>query len=359
MDNKPPVTEEQKDRQNNAEWEPIPGVRLKKKWVWLLAASILLSLAVPLALGGFRQFELLHRLSWCAAIALAMLAFISWGFNALRTQMLMAALGQGISFWTAAFTTISAEFAGVSTPAAVGMPAAYTFLFHNLGVTVGEALGLVSVIVVTDLVYFGTIMTLAVLVEVFIGTGAEHSPKLAALIMAIIVGGALLFTALVLNFRRVYHFVGRQMEKVPWLARKRYSLARGTVRFLKALRLLRKMSWRQLAKLYLITLGFWLPRYLVLIVVVSLVGASIPFFYLILVQGVLNMAGQILLMPGGGGTEDAGYAAFLSPYMGLEALAFTLLVWRTYTFYWYLIIGGPIFLYETGGAARKLLRGKT
>jgi len=44
--------------------------------------------------------------------------------------------------------------------------------------------------------------------------------------------------------------------------------------------------------------------------------------------------------------------------MGLEALAFTLLVWRTYTFYWYLIIGGPIFLYETGGAAHRLLRGK-
>ena len=358
MENSRPVTEEKRDQQSNAVWEPFPGVRLKKSWVWLLVASILLSLAVPLALGGFKQFELLHRLSRWAAIVLTMLALISWAFNSLRTQMLMAALGQSISFRKAALVTISAEFAGVSTPAAVGMPATYTFLFHNLGNSVGEALGLVSVIVVTDLVYFGTIMTLAVLVEVFIGTGAQHSPKLAALIALIIVGGSLAFAALVLNFRRVYHFVGRQMEKVPWLACKRYSLARGTVRFLKAVRLLRKMPRRQLVKLYLITLGFWLPRYLVLVVVVYLVGASIPFFYLILVQGVLNMAGQILLMPGGGGTEDAGYAAFLSPYMGLEALAFTLLVWRVYTFYWYLIIGGPIFLYETGGAAHKLLRGK-
>jgi glycosyltransferase 2 family protein len=358
MDNKRAVTEEKKDRKSNAVWEPIPGVRLKKSWVWLLVASILLSLAVPLALGGFEQFKLLHRLSWWWAIALAMLAFISWAFNSLRTQMLMSALGQSISFHKAAFTTISAEFAGVSTPAAVGMPATYTFLFHNLGITVGEALGLVGVIVVTDLVYFATIMGLSVLVEIFIGTGAAHSPKLAALVAAVIVGGSLAFAALVLNFRRVYHFVSRQMEKVPWLARKRYSMARGTVRFLRAVRLLKKMSWLQLAKLYFITLGFWLPRYLVLIVVIYLVGANVPFFYLMLVQGVLNMAGQVLLIPGGGGTEDAGYAALLSPYVGLESLAFTLLVWRTYTFYWYLIIGGPIFLYQTGDAARRLLRGK-
>jgi uncharacterized protein (TIRG00374 family) len=358
MDNTRPITAGKNDQKSDAIWEPYPGVRVKKSWVWLLLASILLSLAVPLALGGFRQFHLLQRLSRWVALALAMLAFISWGFNSLRLQMIMSAFGRSISFRKAALTTISAEFAGVSTPAAVGMPATYTFLFHNLGVTVGEALGLVGVIVVTDLAYFATIMGLAVLVEIFIGTGAQHSPKLAALIAVIIVGGALIFAGLVYNFRRVYRFAGRQMEKVPWLACKRYSLARGTVRFLRAVRTLRKMSGRDLGKLYLITLGFWLPRYLVLVVVVYLVGASIPFFYLMLVQGVLNMAGQVLLMPGGGGTEDAGYAALLSPYMGLEALAFTLLVWRTYTFYWYLIIGGPIFLYETGGAAHRLLRGK-
>ena len=87
---------------------------MKKSWLWLLAASILLTLAVPFALGGFRQFSLLNSLPWWAAILLAMLAFISWGFNALRTRMLMSALGQQISFREAALTTISAEFAGVA-----------------------------------------------------------------------------------------------------------------------------------------------------------------------------------------------------------------------------------------------------
>jgi hypothetical protein len=33
-------------------------------------------------------------------------------------------------------------------------------------------------------------------------------------------------------------------------------------------------------------------------------------------------------------------------------------VWRTYNFYWYLLVGGPIFLYKTGHAAQKLLTRK-
>jgi uncharacterized membrane protein YbhN (UPF0104 family) len=63
----------------------------------------------------------------------------------------------------------------------------------------------------------------------------------------------------------------------------------------------------------------------------------------------------MFVLPAGGGVVDTAYAAFLSSYLSPEPLSFTLLVWRTYTFYWYLIIGGPIFLYETGHAAHNLL----
>jgi uncharacterized membrane protein YbhN (UPF0104 family) len=82
----------------------------------------------------------------------------------------------------------------------------------------------------------------------------------------------------------------------------------------------------------------------------------VPLAYLFLVQGALNLGSQIFLMPGGGGTVDAGYAAFLGSYLDRETLAFTLLVWRTYTFYWFLIVGGPIFSFKTAQVAHDLIR---
>jgi len=72
-------------------------------------------------------------------------------------------------------------------------------------------------------------------------------------------------------------------------------------------------------------------------------------------QTILNLGGQMFPLPGGGGGVDASYAALMSPYLGTEALAFTLLVWRTYTFYWYVITGGPVFLIMTGKAVQTRL----
>lgn len=357
MENRRPTKEGNNDRHSNAGEKPSRHWWLRHSWLWLLILSIMLSLTVPFVLGGLKQFQELNRLTWWAAGLLTLLALLSWFFNSLRTHLLMSALGPKIGFFEAALTTISAEFAGVATPSAVGMPATYTFLFHNLGLTLGEAIGLVGVIVLTDLTYFGTVMSVAALIQIFEGTGL-NSLRLVGVILSAIVGGALVLGLLILNFRRVYHFVSRQMGKIPWLAGYRFRLARGTVHFLKAVRTLRKMSWLQLIALYLITVGFWLPRYLLLFVIIHLVGKNISISYLLLVQGVLNLGGQVVPMPGGGGTVGAGYAAFLSPYLSRESLAFTLLVWRTYTFYWYLIVGGPIFIYKTGHAAHKLLSSK-
>ncbi len=202
-------------------------------------------------------------------------------------------------------------------------------------------------------------MPLAAILQIFEGTARHNTLALLGVIMGVVLGSALVLGALVRNFRRVYRFVSRQMAKVSWLAQRRYRLARGTVHVIKALRALGKMPPLHLLWLYLITLGFWLPRYLVLIVVIHLVGHSnVPFTYLLLVQGVLNLGGQVFLLPGGAGTVDAGYAFFLSPYLARETLAFTMLVWRTYNFYWFLLVGGPIFLFRTGKAAHDLLTRK-
>ena len=328
---------------------------LKKSWVWLLVASVCLTLVIPFIVGGLGQFKLLDRLAWWSIFLFTALVLMSWAFNAWRTQLLMQASGRRVNFWEAAWVTISAEFAGVTTPGSVGMLPTYTFLFHNLGVGVPEAVGLVGLIVVTDIAFFGTLMPLAAIFQIF-EVGAKHDTlKLVTVIMTVVVGGALVFWLLGRHYRKVCIFVGHQMGKVAWLAKYRYRLARATVQFVRSLRLVELMSWPRRLALYFITVGFWLPRYLVLVLAIDLISQRVPLAYLFLVQGVLNLGGQLFILPAGGGTVDAGYAALLSPYLGRESLAFTLLTWRTFTFYWYLIVGGPIFLFKTGKAAHQIL----
>ena len=208
---------------------------------------------------------------------------------------------------------------------------------------------------VTDLVFYVTVMPLAALILLFEAGAKPDVLHLVAVVMLVVVGAAAIVLNLGRYYRRICIGIGRQMGKVPRLARYRYRLARATVQFVRSLRLLKKMSWPQYVALSLITLGFWLPRYLLLFLIIHLVGQAVPLSYLFLVQGALNLGSQIFLMPGGGGTVDAGYAAFLSSYLDRETLAFTLLVWRTYTFYWFLIVGGPIFLFKTGQVAHDLI----
>jgi len=327
----------------------------RKKWLLLLLFSLVLSLAAPLALGGLSQFRLLHQLSLGAILLLISLKLVSWTFNALRAQFLLGFMGREVGFREAASLTIAAEFAGVTTPGAVGMAGTYTFLFNRLGLSLGRAAGVMGIIVVTDLALYGTIMPAAALIQVLQGGWSYQNLRLVVLSLALVAGGSYCFWALMRHHRPVCGFMGRQIGKVPWLARRRWRLGRATVDFLRAVRHLGHMSWPQRLTLYLITLDFWLPRYLILLLVIDMVNQSVPAAYLLLVQALLHLGGQASFIPGGAGIEEGGYAAFMSPFMGGEAIAFTLLVWRTFTLYWYIVVGGPIFVYQAGKAAWDLL----
>ena len=187
----------------------------------------------------------------------------------------------------------------------------------------------------------------------------QGTPHLIGLALFIVIGAPVLGWVLVRFFRPVYHGLSRLMGRFSWLAGRRYRMARGTVDFLRALRAYRSLSRLERIGLFLLSVGYWLPRYLVPLVAVSLVTGRAPAAYLFLLQGLLNLGGQMFLLPAGGGGVDAAYLALTSPLMGHADGAFTLLIWRAFTFYWYLLVGGPIFLLKTGKAARELMLGKS
>jgi uncharacterized protein (TIRG00374 family) len=336
------------------------GLRgLKSHWPILLALSLLLSLMVPLLLGGLRQFALLKDLPWWAALVFALMIFLSWLANANRLRLICKDVGKRLRITEGVAMTAAAEFAGVATPGSIGMAATYTYFFKEKGFRLGTALGMMAVIVVTDLLFYISMMPCAAIAMIFEPHLKSNANSLLTVVLGVAAGGTLVLYALIRHYRRVYFFFSRRLTRVTWLARQRYQLTRMIVEFMQAFRLIGRMSWGQRLGLYFSAIGYWLPRYGILLVLIPLLGQIVPFAYLFLIQGVLNLGGQMIVLPGGGGGVEAGYVAFMRPYLNWETLSFSLLVWRTFTFYWSLGIGGLFFLFKTGKAAHRLLLRKS
>lgn len=330
------------------------GIFKKKSHLYLLLASISLSLIVPLMIGGTKQFELAKKITFGSILLCLLLILTSWVFNAVRLRLLLKTLGRTIHFSDALLTCVSAEFAGTATPGAIGMPVAYSVLLKREGLALGRSFGLVTAMVLFDMFFYFSLMSVAAIVFVFQSPGLMSLRMLG--IMVLIISAGLLFVwAMGRYHRQIFHFAGHMMGVLPWLARYRFRMGRKAVELIRIVRIYGRMSWSERIGLYLATAGYWLPRYSLLVVIVSVIAKTVPIVYLFLVQGVLNLVGQMIAMPGGAGGVEAGYAALMSYYMNPQQIAFTLLLWRSFTFYWYLAIGGPIFLYKSGETVYQML----
>ena len=151
-------------------------------------------------------------------------------------------------------------------------------------------MGLVAILVLFDIFFYFSAMFAAALTMLIVRSPLVPAPLL-ALVLVGVAAGVLFFWLLSRYFRPIYYWLSRVMARFSWLAKRRYGLARTTVEFLHALRMLETMSWPERFRLYLLSVGLWLPRYLVLIVAVALVSRQLPADYLFLLQGLLNLGG--------------------------------------------------------------------
>ncbi|MEJ2168891.1 MAG: lysylphosphatidylglycerol synthase transmembrane domain-containing protein [Desulfobacterales bacterium] len=332
-----------------------------KKFYLILLVLILgvaLSLAVPFYIGkGFAQFKALKVIPLWVDGVLAGFVLISWVFNAARVRLLVRAMGRRIGFIDSISIVISAEFAGNATPWGIGMPAAYTFLLGKKALSLAESMALVSLIVLFDLAVYVFASPVAA-GALLLGKGPQTSMRLIVAVL-IVVGATLIFVTIAFFFNRcIYYGVSRLIARLPWLSKYRFRFARKWVEFLRAMRILRRMSWGQRIGITFYTALYWLPRYSILVFVIFFLGKSVPLAYLFMVQALLNLGALIIFTPGGAGGVGLGYDALMSPYLTQSQIAFSLLVYRATTFYWYLVAGAPFFLYKSGQAAHYLLSGK-
>lgn len=329
-------------------------MRLKHSFALLLIVSLTLSVSVPIFYGGLESFRVMGRLPLWGLVLLLGMVLLGWRLNAARLQLLGSSLGLRLSGRQALSTVVATEFASAATPAGSGGPPTLVFLLTEKGLSTGRSAGMLAVDALADLVFFGTAIPIAILLF-FSRSGVSHPLLFGGLLLTLILAGLALLWLVVHKHRSILLWLGNLARRIRFLARFRFRMARMVVHFRQAVALLIRMPLHRLLALYLFTAGHWLLRYSVLAVLLWLLKESVPWAYLFLVQSILLFGGQILLLPGGGGGVEIGFGALLSAYLNPATSALTLIVWRFCTFYWYLLVGAPVFILQTGRAARRLL----
>lgn len=67
-----------------------------------------------------------------------------------------------------------------------------------------------------------------------------------------------------------------------------------------------------------------------------------------LVPLLLGGSGLLQRLRGGAGSAELASAALLTPLVGKSSSAAAILIWRFVTYYFYLIVGAPVFLHLAG-----------
>jgi uncharacterized protein (TIRG00374 family) len=324
---------------------------MKRSWLILTAASLLISLAIPILYGGVDSLRALRAVSPGAVLLLLLMVLGGWICNAARIHLLVRALGEKLRFSSVLTIVVASEFAGVATPAGAGNPATFVLLLSRHGFSISSSAAIVAIDRLTDLVFFGTAIPFAILLFALDG-GISHPLRIAALVASLFLLGLITLMLFLRNYRCIAWLIGNALHRVARLRRYRFRAVRGVLRFRGSIQVLLGMGLSRLILLYLYCLAHWMLRYSILPVVIWIFGKSVPWGYLFVMQGVLLFLGQVTFVPGGGGSVEIGFSALLAPYLNATSTAAALLLWRFVTFYWYLIAGAPIFLYASAKAAR-------
>ena len=85
-------------------------------------------------------------------------------------------------------------------------------------------------------------------------------------------------------------------------------------------------------------------------------GTDLQWVSSFLVQMLALSAGQFSLLPGGAGAAELTSATLLTPMVGKSTAAAAILIWRVVTYYFYLVVGGPVFVCLLGKPLLERLR---
>lgn len=315
----------------------------------LLLASIGLGLAVPLLYGGTAG---LHRLTELPPayllLGLGMVA-LAWLCNAARIRALSVAWGPPLALHKTLGTVLATEFANCVVPAGTGGPLTYLFVLTRWRIPATAGAALFATEQLFDLLFFISIVPLAAGLSALEGRDLHLGWTLAASSALLAASLGLIWTGL-RHYRRLLVWAGPWMRRLRVSKRLRLRAARAVLRFRQGIAALARLPRRRLATVYLLCMVQWSLRYSVLWVILTGLGAALPWGTVVLAQIAVLVLAHATFLPGGSGGAEVGFSLLFAAWLDKPTLAAAVILWRFMTFYWYLLAGAPVFAALAGSA---------
>lgn len=336
-----------------------PGINIRR-FATIAAQGLVITIVVSsMVLLITSSSDTLHQLRenvrWSGLPLLALAVLLSWTCNGLRFFLMCRCLGHSLSFARAWTIAVSFEFGVAASPGGVGGTAVRLGFLKKTGLSYIHGGALMAADLFIDLLFFLMIAPFALLVLL-------HTFNFGQLEMA---GGfnpawllLLLIPIAIYTYRQSLY---RQFQKndlfLKYRLGARIRLAKNKLRHgfhqgRSAIALIFKNHRGILVVNLVLASVQIISRYSVLPLAIWMLGVHVNPLPLILIQGVLFMIGMAVVAPGGGGSVEVLAALALHRLMPVHLVGVAVLLWRLFTYHFYLLFGGAVFAITF----RKLMR---
>jgi uncharacterized protein (TIRG00374 family) len=312
-----------------------------------LVITVIVSSLVLLFTSSGDTLELVRKhLRWRTVPLLALPILISWTCNGLRFWLMCRCIQQPIPLARAWAIAVSSEFGTAASPGGVGGTAVRLGFLKKSGLSFVQGGSLLAADVALDLLFFllitpFTLYALFQYLSIDTATFSKHWNPLWFLLLLLPLG-------LFMYRRRIFQALEKQPAFQKYRLKGKGRLARK--KLMQGIRqgrnsiglIFRNHKGVLLINFTLCALQFT-ARYSVLPLAILLLGIPVNPLPLIVMQGALYMISMLVVAPGGGGSVEVLAAVALPQLMPVHLVGVAILLWRIFTYHFYLLFGGMVF----------------
>lgn len=298
--------------------------------------------AIPALIGGKEALIAARQLNAIHVAALLAIMVVVWHLNILRVAALLRSSGHHLGYWSILRIYMATEFVSKTTPAGSGAPVAATIFLARHHVAVQTSLAIFAITAIMD------VISLLLVLGIFIMAGAIFtSTQGTALALSVLLVAMISIITIVrltiTNLRCIGVLLDPLMRLLHLSHRQRRKMLRATLKLQKALTTLSQLSLKETILVWGASIAYWLLFLSTMHVVIYILGGEIPWSESGAIQLAAMGIGHMTLLPGGLGGTEISAGLMLTSKLGALLAGSSILIWRAFTLYLYLITGGLLF----------------